>query len=172
MRRVRVDTARIERKFNAARHVARQRVEHRGELRVAGGRGAGRVQRLGPGHYALGSGRDTVLPLDDPGVPPVVAYLDVDIAGQVRITPEPSIVGVTRPAPGRITPLPGPIVVPRDATGETSPKRRRRGLDPVDDQENIDPQAPVPLVHLDRRPLTTPTGWPPGAALVVGDLLL
>ncbi|WP_375492705.1 FtsK/SpoIIIE domain-containing protein [uncultured Jatrophihabitans sp.] len=149
------------------------------EIRISGGRGAGRVQRLAAGSYVVGSGRDSAIVLDDPWLPPVACRLDVDIAGSVTVTPDPSVAGQAVPSPRRTFPLTGPIVIPSES-GPPEIKhhwwRKERLPEPAqlvsDMQHNIDPQADIPLVHLDRRPLDAPMTWQPGQALVIGPILL
>ncbi len=149
------------------------------EIRIAGGRGAGRIERLATGSYVLGSGPDSALVLDDPWLPAVAVRLDVDIRGVVTAIPDPSVVGLSVPAPRRTFALGGPIVIP----GEGGPPqfarhwwRREKMPEPAklvaDLQHNLDPQADVPVVHLDRRPLAAATVWQPGQALVIGSILV
>jgi S-DNA-T family DNA segregation ATPase FtsK/SpoIIIE len=151
------------------------------ELRLASGYGAGRVQRLAPGIYPLGSSPESVLRLDEPGLPDIACWVVVDTTGQVTLRPHPAILGATRPAPLRSEPLDGPIVVMREAGAQRKhwqwlhPRRRRREAHRellAGVHENIDPQADIPLLHLDRRPVTADTPWPPGVALAVGRQLL
>jgi len=151
------------------------------ELRLASGYGAGRVQRLAPGIYPLGSGPESVLRLDEPGLPDVAGWVVVDATGQVTLRPHPAILGTTRPAPQRAEPLDGPIVVMREGGGRRKrwqwlhPRRRRRDAHRellAGAHENIDPQGDIPLLHLDRRPVTADTPWLPGVALAVGRQLL
>ena len=144
------------------------------ELRIVGGPGAGRVRRLLPGRYVLGSGEDSALPLPDPTLPPQVATLEIDATGRVTLTPDPAVVGLTRPAPLKQG-TPGPIVVPHRQ--DAPPRRRRRGLRrrealPAELHDDIDPRADVPVLHLERRPVDAAVPWQPGEALAAGTLLL
>ena len=144
------------------------------ELRIVGGPGAGRVRRLLPGRYVLGSGEDSALPLPDPTLPPQVATLEIDATGRVTLTPDPAVVGLTRPAPLKQG-TPGPIVVPHRQ--DAPPRRRRRGLRrrealPAELHDDIDPRADVPVLHLERRPVDAAVPWRPGEALAAGTLLL
>ncbi|NKY41627.1 cell division-like protein, partial [Cellulomonas septica] len=82
------------------------------EVRVVSGPGAGRVHRLGVGRHEIGSGASASVPVDG-DVPPRAVVLEVGLDGSRTLHPEPSVLGVTRPAPARRRPLDGPIVVRR-----------------------------------------------------------
>jgi S-DNA-T family DNA segregation ATPase FtsK/SpoIIIE len=147
------------------------------EVRVAGGPGSGRVYRLTVGSTAVGSSPSCPIHVDDPGLPPVALWVDVDAAGQVLLRPEEGCRGATRQVLVREHPLPGPIVLarPEAAARRRRPSRWRRWRpDPgaAIPHDLVDPAADVPVVHLDRRPLSEPKPWRPGDALVVGDALL
>ena len=147
------------------------------EVRVVGGPGAGRVRRLAPGSYTLGTSPDSALVLPDPSLPPVAARVDVDVAGKVTLIADPTLAAVLRPAPARRRPLSGPIVVPRDGAPTTRRRFQRRGRAAraallAEQHDTIDPQSDVPLIHLDRRPVTEAVPWPVGDALVIGSVLL
>ncbi|MDQ1286452.1 MAG: segregation ATPase FtsK/SpoIIIE, family [Actinomycetota bacterium] len=167
------------------------------EVKVAGGPGAGRVYRLAPGSTAVGSSPQCPLVVDDPWLPPVALWIDVDATGGVTVRPEAGVAPLLRQAPAREHPLPGPIVLARPEvhsppdTGRRSRRNRRsRRQGPSRSSrpsrwrrwrpdpgaalphDLVDPGADVPLVHLDRRPLPGPVRWRPGDALVVGGILL
>ena len=149
------------------------------EVRLAGGREAGRVHRLGPGSYPVGTAPTCAIRLDDTSLPGVAFTVDVDAGGAVTIRPSAEVVGRTRPAPYRERPLEGPIVVLRDGppARERWWRPRRRKARATEEllagaHDNIDPQEDVPLLHLDRLPVTAPVPWPAGAVLAAGDLLL
>jgi S-DNA-T family DNA segregation ATPase FtsK/SpoIIIE len=149
------------------------------ELRTVSGRGAGRVDRLAPGRYLVGPAPGCAIGIDDARLPPVAVRLDVELSGIVTVSPEPEVVGAVAPAPARVQRLDGPIVIPRQQApqiGRRPLRRRRRVLDELDRLKSphltIDPDADRPLVHLDRIALDAPTEWEPGAALVVGDVML
>lgn len=148
------------------------------EVRVVSGPGAGRVHRLGVGRHEIGGGASASVPVEG-DVPARAVVLEVGLDGSRTLHPEPSVLGVTRPAPARRRPLEGPIVVRRpdaDATPRKASKRytrrladARRGLDGV---VEVDPELDRPLVHVDRTALDGPRPWRPGESLVVGDVVL
>ncbi|MGH8775803.1 MAG: FtsK/SpoIIIE domain-containing protein [Jiangellaceae bacterium] len=139
------------------------------EVRTTSGPGAGRVDRLAAGAHQAGPGRQCSVRVDDPALPEVAVRLDVGLGGTVTVTPTPEVVGSAVQPPARRHPVEGPIVVPRPAAD--SRRRRRRGPD-AGRYLAIDADADRPLVHLDRIALDAPTGWTPGSALVVGDVML
>ncbi|RLV56878.1 cell division protein FtsK [Aeromicrobium phragmitis] len=55
------------------------------ELRVVAGPGAGAVHRLSMGEVTIGSDRTCAVRLDDGRIPPVVAHVEVDARGHVRV---------------------------------------------------------------------------------------
>ena len=149
------------------------------ELRITGGPGAGRVRRLPPGHYDVGRGPSSAIELDDPRLPPAAFEVEVDARGEVIVRSDPALATATQPAPYRARPLDGPIVVRRADGPSTKPDAHRRGarkkrglLDLVSAHDSIDPQADVPVVHLDRQPLVGSQPWLPGAVLAIGETLL
>lgn len=151
------------------------------EVRIVSGRSAGRVHRLAPGRHEVGSARAASVRVDA-GAPERAVVLDVAVDGSVTVTPDPSVVGVSVPAPLRRRALEGPIVIrsaaaPAPAGGRRGRPRRyaaqlaqARSL--ADGFEEIDANADRPLVHLDRTALDAPRAWRPGASLVVGDVVL
>ncbi|TDD58297.1 cell division-like protein [Kribbella antibiotica] len=132
------------------------------ELRVVSGPGAGSVHRLGMGTYTMGSAADAGVRLMSSGVPPLVATLNVSVAGEVTIRPEElgGAGGMERP----VDPMAGPIVIP-DETG---------------DEETtyvLEPGQQPALIELDRRDLSagsrwSGSDWQPGAQLTVGPVML
>ncbi len=143
------------------------------EVRISSGRGAGRVHRLGIGSASVGSGQHCAIRLEDDDVPEEVARLEVDREGTIRISPADGTVNLTIPAPLRREPATEPIVL---QAARSTPTRcdgaaRRSGPSRIGDR--IDPMADVPMIHLDRRPITDDeVVWHAGEVLGVGHVLL
>ncbi len=144
------------------------------EIRVSSGRGAGRVHRLGIGSATIGSGTHCVIWIDDPQVPQEAARLEVAVDGTVQIVVSADVLGRETPVPLRREPAIEPIVLQASSISTHRVKRRRKKV--VTDLrigDRVDPMAPVPLLNLDRRPLTeAPTVWHIGEVLGVGGVLL
>lgn len=152
------------------------------EVRTTSGPGAGNVVRLDPGEYAMGTSPDCDVRVvgedpphdrlhDRPGdLPGVVATLRVRSDGRVALEPAAGLSGRSRPAPRRTRPLPGPIVL---GTQEVvRPKKPKAGRPLPEGTVTADPADDVPLLHLDRSPVTGPVEWEPGQLLGVGPALL
>ena len=152
------------------------------EVRISSGPGAGHVHRLGIGRATLGHGRHCTIRVpelaDQPELADVeeVLVLEVSPDGDVTITPDPAVEGLEMSAPLRREPVTAPIVLEASTMSETTKRRRlfRRKRKVMEFQlgERIDPADAVPLVHLDRRPLTGSTPWKPEQSLGVGPLLV
>ena len=137
------------------------------EVRISSGPGAGHVHRLGIGRATLGPGRHCAIRIPElagqSGLEDVEEVLVVEVApdGTVTITPDPEVEGREMPMPLRREPVTAPIVLEASSMSETSKRRRlRRKKKAVTEfqlGERIDPGDAVPLVHLDRRPLTGTT---------------
>lgn len=143
------------------------------EIRVVSGSEAGRVYRLAPGLHTLG--RDTHCDVRVVGdeVPTAVAALDIAVDGSVLLQPDPGVLGLRCPAPVRRRPLDGPVVAPAPATARRRERGRRRSTDSSPPGlVELDPEDERPLLALDRVEPEGPTAWPPGASLVVGDVVL
>ena len=140
------------------------------EVRVTSGAGAGRVTRLDPGHYTVGTGPECDVVVDDPALPALCARLLVYAAGSVRLEPEATLVGATRPAPMRSRPLEGPIVLGTRELTRKDPEHG--GSDLFDGTLTVDPADAVPVLHLERTPVEDATAWEPGQTLAVGTVLL
>nr|WP_272902352.1 FtsK/SpoIIIE domain-containing protein [Brevibacterium daeguense] len=149
------------------------------EVRITSGRGAGKTYRLSVGSWTVGSDPLCAIPLDDHLVPGQALSLEVTDDGAVWIVPTPEIVGATRPVPPRRRPLEGPILIPVPPTklyeagrkGRKEMKRDRQiGLD--SNHTEVDPNDPIPLIHLDRIPVHFNSVWHPGTSLSVGNTLL
>ena len=140
------------------------------EVRVTSGAGAGRVTRLDPGHYTVGTGPECDVVVDDPALPALCARLLVYAAGSVRLEPEATLVGATRPAPMRSRPLEGPIVLGTRELTRKDPEHG--GSDLFDGTLTVTPADAVPVLHLDRTPVEDPTAWEPDQSLGVGPVLL
>ncbi|WP_349829303.1 FtsK/SpoIIIE domain-containing protein [Brevibacterium litoralis] len=149
------------------------------ELRITSGAGAGTVHRLTVGSWTIGADPLDTVRLDDPWITSTAVQVDVRGDGAVVVTPADEYVGVTRPAPYRRRPLDGPILIPVPptktyGTGRKAKKERKQdqriGLESV--HTEVEPDAPVPLLHVARVPLTAARFLEPGAALAVGDTLL
>ncbi|SDT48133.1 FtsK/SpoIIIE domain-containing protein [Jiangella sp. DSM 45060] len=153
------------------------------QVRTVSGPGSGRVDYLSPGSHEIGSRAGSAVHLYGEDTPPVAARLDVTVDGTVTLTPDPSLVGVLVPPPARERPLEGPIVVPKDDDEPTGRKRKRRRKRRFKKRMEelarlkhpnltVDPEADRPFMHLDRVAVDAPVPWPPGGALVVGDVVL
>ncbi len=142
------------------------------EVRISSGPGAGLVTRLSTGDHVVGTGADAAVRLPDIGLPAVCLQLRVRPDGTVELTPEEGLGDVRQHPPPRTRPLPGPIVL--DAEAEI--RRRRAGESTYQElppgTRVLSPDDPMPLVHLDREPVTAGQTWEPGQALVVGPCLL
>ncbi|WP_313409644.1 FtsK/SpoIIIE domain-containing protein [Aeromicrobium sp.] len=141
------------------------------EVRVSSGRGAGRVHRLGIGTWTIGSADHCAIRVA--GVPDVAARLEVNAHGTVAVTTDPSAADLTLDVPVRREPPTEPIVL--EASVATRSKRRfrrkRPGLSALQEGRQIDPGAALPLVRLDREPVSAPQQWAEGIVLGVGDVL-
>ncbi|TDD69248.1 cell division-like protein [Jiangella aurantiaca] len=152
------------------------------QVRTVSGPGSGHVDYLSPGSHEIGSRAGSAVHLYGEDTPPVAARLDVAVDGTVTLTPDPSLVGVLVPPPVRERLLEGPIVVPKDEEPPPEKRRRRRRRRFKKRMEElarlkhpnltVDPEADRPFLHLDRVPVDGPVTWPPGGALVVGDVVL
>jgi S-DNA-T family DNA segregation ATPase FtsK/SpoIIIE len=151
------------------------------EVRVSSGPGAGHVHRLGIGRATIGPGRHCTIRVPELADQPELAsleelvVLDVATDGTVTITPDPAVQDHEMPVPLRREPVTAPIVLEASSMAEGTKRRRlRRNKKVLEFQlgERIDPGTAVPLVHLDRRPLTGPTPWEPSESLGVGPVLL
>ncbi|GAA3528773.1 FtsK/SpoIIIE domain-containing protein [Aeromicrobium panaciterrae] len=153
-----------------------QEIEPEGlvEVRVSSGRGAGRVHRLGIGTTVVGSGQHCQIRIDDPDVPDEAATLTVDLQGAVHVSPAPGTADLTIPAPLRREPATEPIVLQASSLDTHKVRRRRRKtVTEMRIGDRVDPLAPVPMIHLDRRPVTEDdTTWQPGDVLGIGHVLL
>lgn len=141
------------------------------EVRVSSGRGAGRVHRLGIGTWTIGSAGHCAIRVD--GAPEVAARLEVDAQGRVVVTADESARDLTLPIPERREPPTEPIVLQASVATRTKRRFRRRkpGLSALQQGRQVDPSAPLPLVRLDREPVTASVTWAPGAVLGVADVL-
>ena len=77
--------------------------------------------------------------------------------------------------PLRREPVTAPIVLEASSISEEQKRRllrRRKVVQEFQLGDRIDPASAVPLVHLDRRPLSGPTPWEPDQTLGVGPVLL
>jgi S-DNA-T family DNA segregation ATPase FtsK/SpoIIIE len=141
------------------------------EVRVSSGRGAGRVHRLGIGTWTIGSAEHCAIRVGD--APEIAARLEVDAHGRVEVTADESAIAVTLPVPARREPASEPIVL--EASVATRSKRRfrrkRPGVSALQAGRQVDPGAPLPLVRLDREPVTGPTPWSEGMVLGVAGVL-
>lgn len=151
------------------------------QVRTVSGQGSGHVDYLSPGSHEIGSRVGTGVRLHGEDAPPVAARLDVTVDGTVTLTPDPSLVGVLVPPPLRDRLLEGPIVVPKDEEPPARKKKRRKRRFKKRMEElarlkhpnlTVDPEADRPFLHLDRVPVEGAVAWPPGGALVVGDVVL
>ncbi len=151
------------------------------EVRISSGPGAGHVHRLGIGRATLGHGRHCTIRVpelaDDPQLADVeeAVVLDVAADGSVTITPDEAVVDQEVPVPLRREPVTAPIVLEASSISEERQRRllrRRKVVKEFQLGDRIDPATAVPLVCLDRRPLTGPTSWEPDQTLGVGPLLL
>lgn len=150
------------------------------QVRTVSGPGSGRVDYLSPGSHEIGSRVGVGVRLHGEDAPPVAARLDVTVDGTVTLTPDSSLVGVLVPPPMRERLLEGPIVVPKDEEPPAKKKRRKRRFKKRMEELarlkhpnlTVDPEADRPFLHLDRVPVDSPVTWPPGGALVVGDVVL
>lgn len=141
------------------------------EVRVSSGRGAGRVHRLGIGTWTIGSAEHCAIRVDH--APDVAARLEVSSHGTVAVTTDPAAADLTLEIPVRREPPTEPIVL--EASVATRSKRRfrrkRPGLSALKEGRQVDPGAPLPLVRLDREPVTQPKEWSEGMVLGVADVL-
>ena len=152
------------------------------EVRISSGPGAGHVHRLGIGRATLGHGRHCTIRIpelaEQPGLEDVEEVLVLEVApdGTVTITPDDAVEDQEMAAPLRREPVTAPIVLEASSMSETTKRRKlfRRKKQVMEFQlgERIDPADAVPLVHLDRRPITGPTPWEPEQSLGVGPVLL
>ncbi len=144
------------------------------EVTVASGPGAGRVHRLGIGRSLIGSAPQCAVHVPD--LTAEVATLEVARDGSVTITPHESVVGEERPVPVRRDQPVEPIVLGAstmaEATGRRARRRRRKHGSTLEVGERVDPTAPTPLIHLDRRAVTSPTSWDASQVLGAGPVLL
>ncbi len=151
------------------------------EVRISSGPGAGHVHRLGIGRATLGHGRHCTIRIpelaEQPGLEDVDEVLVLEVApdGTVTITPDAAVEDREMAAPLRREPVTAPIVLEASSMSETTKRRKlfRRKKKVMEFQlgERIDPADAVPLVHLDRRPITGPTPWEPEQSLGVGPVL-
>src|SRR5690606_17001353 len=141
------------------------------EVRVSSGRGAGRVQRLGIGTWAVGSADHCAIRVA--GAPDVAGRVEGGAGGSGGVAPAESARGLAAGVPGRRGPPTGPSV--REASVATRAgrrfRRKRPGLSALEQGRQIDPGAPLPLVRLDRVAVTEATTWPEGVVLGVADVL-
>ena len=157
------------------------------EVRVASGPGSGVVHRLSPGDYLVGSGADCEIRLEDPSLPEVLARVEVDLSGDVRVQATEEVADESIPAPERRAPLTGPIVVSeREAPAPEPKKRRRRRLrrgrrkksddalaEVATPHRSVDPADDRALVEIDRtRVPAEGTTWTPGDAMTIGTVML
>lgn len=144
------------------------------EVRISSGRGAGRVHRLGIGSSAVGSGQHCAIRIDDDDVPDEVARLEVDPKGTISISPADGTADLTIPAPLRREPATEPIVLQASSLDTRKVRRRRRKVvTELKIGDRVDPMAPVPMIHLDRRPITEDeVVWHSGEVLGIGHVLL
>lgn len=149
------------------------------ELRITSGTGAGTTYRLSPGSWSVGTGAYDAVRLEDPLVHGTAVTLDIGPDGTVGVTPEPAIVGATRPVPPRRRPHDGPVLIPVPPTKEYARSRQGKkeqkqdlliGLDAT--HTEVDPSLPIPLVHVERIPVTGRTHLPLGHALTIGNTML
>ncbi|MCD9154987.1 FtsK/SpoIIIE domain-containing protein [Aeromicrobium duanguangcaii] len=141
------------------------------EVRVSSGQGAGRVHRLGIGTWTIGSAEHCAIRVA--GAPEIAARLEVDAHGAVEVTADESARELTVPVPARREPPNEPIVLAASvATRQRRRWRRKRpGLSALQQGRQVDPGAPLPLVRLDREPVTAPVTWNAGAVLGVANVL-
>lgn len=141
------------------------------EVRVSSGRGAGRVHRLGIGTWTIGSAGHCAIRVQD--APDVAARLEVDAQGRVVVTADESARDLTVAIPERREPPTEPIVLQASVATRQQRRFRRRkpGLSALEQGRQVDPTAPLPLVRLDREPVTTSVVWKEGAVLGVADVL-
>ena len=151
------------------------------EVRVTSGPGAGRVHRLGIGRATVGPGPHCTVRLpelaDDPALAGAEEVLTLEVAtdGRVTVTPDEAVLGQVVDPPLRREPVTAPIVLEASSIDEQRTRRllrRRRTTRELRLGDRVDPASGVPLVHLDRRPLTGPTAWAPDQSLGVGPVLL
>ncbi len=144
------------------------------EVRISSGHGAGRVHRLGTGTAVVGSGQHCTIRIEDDTVPDEVAELRVDLQGAVHIVPADGTAELTIPAPLRREPATEPIVLQASSLDTHKVKRRRKKtVTEMRIGDRVDPLAPVPMIHLDRRPITDgEVVWQPGDVLGIGHVLL
>lgn len=144
------------------------------EITVASGPGAGRVHRLGIGRSLIGSASHCAIRVPD--LAEEVATLEVGRDGSVVLTPHDAVVGEERPVPARRDQPSEPIVLGAskvsEVSGRRARRRRRKHGTTLEVGDRVDPTAPVPLLHLDRRPVTGPTPWTPSQLAGVGPVLL
>ena len=115
---------------------------------------------------------------EQPGLEDVDEVLVLEVApdGTVTITPNDAVEDQEMAVPLRREPVTAPIVLEASSMNETTKRRKlfRRKKKVMEFQlgERIDPADAVPLVHLDRRPITGPTAWEPEQSLGVGPVLV
>ena len=94
----------------------------------------------------------------------------------MTITPDDAVEGQEMAVPLRREPVTAPIVLEASSMNETTKRRklfrRRKKVMEFQLGERIDPADAVPIVHLDRRPITGPTAWEPEQSLGVGPVLV
>ena len=141
------------------------------EVRVSSGRGAGRVHRLGIGTWTIGSASHCAIRVQN--APDVAARVEVDAHGGVVVTADESARDLTVPIPERREPPTEPIVLQASVATRQKRRFRRRkpGLSALEQGRQVDPTAPLPLVRLDREPVTASVTWNEGAVLGVADVL-
>ncbi|GAA3546343.1 cell division protein FtsK [Aeromicrobium flavum] len=141
------------------------------EVRLSSGRGAGRVHRLGIGTWTVGSAEHCAIRVAH--APDVAARLEVDAHGRVEVTADASAHGVTLPVPPRREPAGEPIVLEASIATRSQRRfrRKRPGVSALQEGRQVDPGAPVPLVRLDREPVTGSKPWSEGMVLGVADVL-
>ena len=143
------------------------------EVRVSSGRGAGRVHRLGIGSAMIGSGAHCTIRVEDEDVPDGVARIEVAPDGSVRVIPAENVGGLTLPVPLKREPATEPIVLQASSLDTHHVKRRRKKVvTELRIGDRVDPMAPVPVLNLDRRPVTEEVTWTVGQVLGVGHVLL
>ena len=151
------------------------------EVRISSGPGAGHVHRLGIGRATVGPGRHCTIRVPELAEEPAlsgideVLLLEVATDGTVTVIPDDAVQDQEMPVPLRREPVTEPIVLEASSVHEERRRRwLRRSKTVLEFQlgERVDPADAVPVVHLDRRPLTGPTTWETEQCLGVGPVLL